>query len=290
MKRIIVSLIFACLSMFVICARGNANVQASAANNEFTLEVEKLTTALGNNADSPQAGDFRVTVNLSNSTGYAGFGFKLYYSNNFVALTKTGQPKVAVQTSGNLGLLTICNVNAPNRFFAVSAASPTLIYNDGTVVTLYLRPVNSSTLTEAQIQGMLTDFVVVSMDALHQQSITDYSEAPGYTELLPYMIGDITGDGLVNIADAIALMSALNNHSYTVSTAGNHFASCYGMYVGENNDYFIFAVGDVNGDGFINSGDTDDILEYYNDVYVAGFDYNGDIATTENYTVPVTFS
>lgn len=293
MKKLIFTFIFACLSVFMLCGKTNDKIQASATGYNLSLDVEKLTANDGDAKNLTQAGDFRINIKIADNQGLAGFGFQLRYSSDFVAITETGHPSVSTYKSGNVGIgLIVCNANSTDRKLAVSGATSSLVYNDGTIVTVYLRPVNAATLTEAKIQGMITGFTVKSMDLLHQQVIppTDYTSPSGYTELLPYMIGDINGDGVVNISDAIALMSALNNHSYTVSTAGNHFASCYGMYVGENNDYFVFAVGDVNGDGFINSDDSDDILEYYNDVYVAGFDYNGDIATTENYTVTVNFS
>ncbi len=299
MKKILLSIVVSIASLILFCCLRTLSAKAvdtefSVAsrvilasevdtwNSKLTAEYPDLDNHVGH--DAVQAGDIMVDVYLTHNTGYAGSGVGIYIDTaNFYALASyhdnqgLGGAILAGEASDYIQMTVSKLYNASNGIIGITTNSFGNETDDGIYTTFFLRAKTNATDLTHPVSG-----IKVTQFCTAQNVDIDYEiETQTQCEYIPYILGDLNGDGVVNTNDSNYLMSAISNGNITRATLANQFVGMAGMYY---HNQVIFEVADVNSDNVINQTDANLILTYYNYILLE-INYNGPIGTQLYITV-----
>lgn len=300
MKKILFAILFSLASLIGFCCM--KSITAEATDAEFSVnsrvvlasEVNAYNQILtdfhhegeGSNInplhDFVQAGDMIVTVSLANNPGFSGSGVGVYYDyanyDVLLAYDDDSGYGVAAFPGDNMQNLSFSMlVNTTKHRVGITTSGTQNATQDGEYVSFFLRAKTNATDLTHPITG-----IKVLQFCNKKNTDLDYEiETQTQCEYIPYILGDLNGDGVVNTNDSNYLMSAISNGDITRATLANQFVGMAGMYY---HNQVIFEVADVNSDNVINQTDANLILTYYNYILLE-VNYNGPIGTQLYITV-----
>lgn len=180
------------------------------------------------------AGDqVRLTINLDAAWGVAGSGMEIHLSYNPTILTP-----VAVETTVlTQGFQFVDNVGTANGQLDIVGLGGDTLAGEGHILDV-LFDVAAGTTAGATAPLSFTEVVMFNWELNELQ--VDYSDTATFTVSPAYVLGDLTGDGSVNVADAV-LAQRIANGEVTPTE-------------------LQLMAGDITGEGVIDSADVTLIL------------------------------
>jgi len=190
-----------------------------------------------------------LPLKMKNTAGIRGFQFDMYLPEGVtVAKTEGGQPKVSLSSGrraeGDQHTLTVSEMeDGAFRFLCGSMYDETFTGNDGEVATVTL---------DVDIDMAEGDYTIALKNIkLTETNINNYyetAELKGLLTVNPYKIGDISGDGEIDVSDYIGVANYI---------------------LGNTPEGFNVLAADVNGDNVVDVSDYIGVanLILYGDVY-----------------------
>jgi hypothetical protein len=237
-------------------------------------------------------GDYAITVYITNNTGFAAVGFRVYYNtdlvepllyNTFKVVHRDGPAadgiNIASSHNSNIGMIGFGGMGSENST------------TDGAIITYYVRPLQGFDIDEDEndiVVGYETErWLDVDADPV-VPSVQNTVKVHHYVETFYCIYGDINNDGYITVEDAQILdeivsdYDPINMDDYTIIYE-------YGVLHNTVNGNYLIAVGDVDQDEDIDEADAIAILDYYTQYIVYNQNgYTGLIGTTAYYYVEYT--
>lgn len=231
------------------------------------------------------AGDYAVSLVISDNTGFAVTGYSIEYN------ASLGTPVTYVDSSDLKTKPIFCKGNVIDNSDVTITASVNLMQHilgsgtmgtsnadsDGVIITYFIRPSQSLTLTQEQSlivnhgadQWRDCNTAIITHDEVDGFTLYSYASGTPYTT---WIIGDIDDDGYITAADAQLILSLYVD--YSVGGAVPLYTTEYlGTFILANNDVadrlYVLTVSDVNSDGVVDVEDANAVLDYYS-TYIAG--------------------
>ena len=204
-------------------------------------DISKMTNAIYAESASGRVGDdMSIKVSLKNANAATSYGFELVLPQGLsIATTSEGDFDAAVTMSARHKGHTLTTNKLANNTYKVGVASlsgKALTDNDGLVLTIKAHVADNMTVGDYPI--LIQNLLIVNTDGTKPavQNTQSKITIEGYTK------GDVDGDGVVDLADAVLVI--------------NH-------YVGKPVNKFVAKAADVDGDGVIDLADAVRIINFY---------------------------
>lgn len=219
----------------------STTLSASAATTSLYLTSSQLTQnetvkVSGVNVTVP-SGFYRIDVNVKNNTGFKGYGLSLDLTNCNI-LTYGG----SVVCKKNM---TDCETAINGNVCSFTYANSKDKSNDGTLFSVYVKKQNNS-----YINLGIRDFNNGSTNIIKPN---DKYSSTGIVTSNSCVIGDANGDAKVNSSDAVLIKQKGNLSVKTINANMSYYFP----------KIKIVRQVDVNDDGYVNSTDATQILDYY---------------------------
>ena len=304
MKKLLLALGFIIVSSLLFFGKG-IQLRAFATNDELNVAVKRLTAGEAaayntssvsnlNNYTAPiQAGDYAVSLTVTNNTGFAATGFRIRYDNYTVYPVCYAYEQAVYykgEAAGNLNLT--CEVNLNQGWVAMATTGSANSTADGIIYTFFFRTYFNDVIPPYDEEYILIDIDVDVWSDYHTTPIS-YSMPSGFTLYArdPYeydwQIGDVNNDGQISIEDVQLIQGLYTYCGNGSSLALTDYTAEYTLYGTYNfNAIFIHSVCDINQDGLIDYTDMMEVFSYYT-TYVIGHEnlnnYTGSINQTAEY-------
>lgn len=289
MKKI-AFVIFSIVGLF-IALTVQKGVQASATDEAIIYGV---AVELTENVDLDynqvaNIGDFKIEFHIDNNPGFTGSGIGLYYDkDNFEPIVNPDSPlicccTIATDEGGSVfrSVSPSIMVNTKKGRFGLTTNGLVDCESNGLFFTVYLRRKQNAPNPNANpsIGTLVSQFYDSHNDDLDYEEPTPYVSPSSISTpvtvtryaYLQYMLGDLNGDGYVNMMDANIISSILGTSASINATVAEDRASALtgytldGLFHNGYNAYegvFIFDVIDVNGDGDVSDADRAQISNF----------------------------
>ncbi|MBQ6040726.1 MAG: hypothetical protein IJL32_08150 [Oscillospiraceae bacterium] len=300
MKKKVLTALFCIVSFALLLACKPIAIRAYAVN-DFGMTVQEIETPFTLNNTSVYAGDYKVTISVSNNNGIAAAGIYCPFSNSAfspICISDHTHPLVSLGTVlTGVPYLSAYSTNLDN--FGLSFSTLSNITGNGDLFSFYLRPNPNASITPENITELISQIVV--------DEIYDEDEEPlsytiptefEYTVAIPYSfyLGDIDGTvsnngyriGLLDVQKLLQMINSYDGTLYVTATDTNFSQTDYpGLYVMINNVPTLeLRVADVNFDGIIDSTDHALLLDYYVDCII-GLEPEGEIGQLQTHVTYV---
>jgi hypothetical protein len=236
-----------------------ASVSAQAATTSLTVSSSKLTSSVVIDNVTVPSGYYKIDICAKNNQGFDGLGMELAFT-NFSPVTKSGE---IVYESSKMG--TWATAVSSSGTYALAGLSSKLVSTDCTIISVYAKK-NSGTssvkLTVKSLTNSDTGKEYISSSTTTTSKI-DTAHA--------CIIGDANGDSSVNSSDSVLI----SQHSgYTTKQVNSNLSTWFPCVK-------IVRQLDVNDDGYVNSTDSNQVLEYYANALVSkAYSTNPEIGKT----------
>ncbi len=240
--------------MCVVPFFGNSMVKASAVSYpSLVIHTSRLTKS---EVSGTYAGDVKIEVSLSSPCNVAECGITVVLGNGLAfrqtsggnpacstSFSSMGRKLVGSQSASVAGIASDSDgIVVTNLFSFYAYKTGSLNSNNGTV-----------SVKVSSLSGKSGDIKLSNVKVDDDNSTVNINPSTGY------VLGDVNGDNRVNSKDSVKILSALN--SKRVSTV-----SVYKL-ANDLSSWFPQAKAaeavDANGDKYVNSADSDAILDYY---------------------------
>ena len=204
-------------------------------------DISQMSNVIYVDPASGRAGDnVSIKVCMKNANIVTSYGFELVLPQGMsIATTSDGDFDAAVTMSTRHKGHTLTTNKLANNTYKVGVASlssKALTGNDGLVLTIKAHVADNMAVGEYPI--MIQNPLIVNTDGTKPAVQNTQSKIT----IEDYMKGDVDGDGVVDLADAVLVI--------------NH-------YVGKPVNKFITKAADVDGDGVIDLADAVRIINFY---------------------------
>ncbi|MBR3043259.1 MAG: hypothetical protein IKI45_02100 [Oscillospiraceae bacterium] len=307
MKKQILMLVGFFFSLFTIGIFKFQSIHAFA-TYEYSYRLEEVESDITNL--NVVAGDIKCTLSLSNnSSGYnlSGVRFK-FDKTKFTVVYNNAQKPSKIIGDAAAGLTVAVEVNLNSQYdpenigiFGFGTMGTDTNDCDGDVISFFLRKIPNAFSENDSISNYIYKPEIEDLGCQISGSPTQYPDYEvddyfEYTKVVSYSycLGDINGDGVVDLYDAqigthmlTAFHNAYPNTEFTtdanvtnlfpyVSSGGDY----NGLYIMINgNRTLVLKVADVDYDNDIDSDDTSLLLSYYLRI-MSGLTWDGDIGST----------
>lgn len=319
MKKMLLTTSTVCIILIILSKV--SSLTAYATNNTLDVVVKCITSdeaSYYNSHMTPSsvqcaAGDYAVSLVISDNTGFAATGYRIKYNTSFgtprtYMSGTTVRPIYCKGTVFNDTPLTVIpSVNLSSGILGYATIGGTNEIDSGVILTFFIQPIQQ--LTVSQEQGLITEHGIdkwldyqtnaVQTHVTNGYTLYSYSSGTPYTT---WIIGDIDHDGYITAADAQWIYILYTDYTvtgdqiiYTAEYIGTYIIDLSPSSPVTVDAIYVATVCDVNEDGVIDVEDAMDVLTYYT-TYVTGQgnlnDYTGIIGTSTGlYTeYSVTFS
>lgn len=297
MKKVCFALLFSLLAFAALLFLSDNTLTAHAVN-DLGYEVERLDTAITVKGQTVPADSLKITVTLSNNTGYCNAGIRFPYDASAlsVIMDENKNPPRPLAVAGP-ALNSLMHEESDNiingiAFVAVAITGMENNTEDGDLITFFLEVSdNSHTLDDYDIDDILFPLEIEDyQDEMQTPIVPQEPTTFEYTTPISYtfMLGDISGDGYISIDDVQLLVQLVNSvtgneldvdGTYTVSST-----TYPGLYISINGTpTLVLRVADVNFDMIVDIDDAWDLLAYYTEVIVSGQPYDGEIGQMQTH-------
>lgn len=288
MKKMLLTTSMVCIILIILSKV--SSLTAYATNNTLDVVVKCITSdeaSYYNSHMTPSsvqcaAGDYAVSLVISNNTGFAATGYRIKYNTSFgtprTYMSGTNvRPIYCKGTVFNDTPLTVNpSVNLSSGILGYATIGGANEIDSGVILTFFIQPIQQ--LTVLQEQGLITEHGIdkwldyqtnaVQTHVTNGYTLYSYSSGTPYTT---WIIGDIDHDGYITAADAQLILGVYVD--YGVSNTGVYTAEYIGTFDLESGQtvdkIYVVTVSDVNGDGVVDTADANQVLDYYA-TYVAG--------------------
>ena len=204
-------------------------------------DISKMTNAIYVEPANGRVGDdVSIKVSLKNANAITSYGFELVLPQGLsIATTSDGDFDAAVTMSARHKGHTLTTNKLANNTYKVGVASlsgKALTDNDGLVLTIKAHVADNMAVGDYPI--LIQNPLIVNTDGTKPAVQNTQSKIT----IEDYMKGDVDGDGVVDLADAVLVI--------------NH-------YVGKAVSKFVEKAADVDGDGVIDLADAVRIINFY---------------------------
>ena len=204
-------------------------------------DISKMTNAIYVEPASGRVGDdMSIKVCLKNANAATSYGFELVLPQGLsIATTSEGDFDAAVTMSTRHKGHTLTTNKLANNTYKVGVASlngKALTDNDGLVLTIKAHVADNMAVGDYPI--LIQNPLIVNSDGTKPAVQNTQSKIT----IEDYTKGDVDGDGIVDLADAVLVI--------------NH-------YVGKPVNKFVAKAADVDGDGVIDLADAVRIINFY---------------------------
>ena len=304
MKKVFMTICMTISALFILVIK-QPTVTAYATNTPTLDVVVKCITASEASAYNSNmntanvqcaAGDYAVSLVITNNTGYAATGYQIIY-NKVLGTAITYAVNRPIYCVGNVlsetDLGIVPSVNLADGIFGLGTMGTVNECDSGVIITFFIRPSEALSLEDEQelITSHHADrwLDTDSNPVIHTTTngYTLYSSHVPDSTTQYWIIGDIDQDGEITAVDAQLILSLYTD--YTVTDGQIIYTSEYnGTYTLSTNPattadgIYVVTVSDVNSDGVVDVTDASLVLQYYTDYEVGQGNlnnYNGLIGT-----------
>ncbi|MBQ8921510.1 MAG: hypothetical protein IJ060_05035 [Oscillospiraceae bacterium] len=293
MKKILFAVItgIACVFLFPSINRQKAHATDTYPNFSISVTEIGVGVKIGNPATTGYLVQddgyeyYAVSLSIHNNVGYTGSGFQLIYNADcYTPVVQEGTERpVYCKGDAASGLVASTSVNFPNHIIALSTSGTNSsgdVTDDGVIYTVVLRKRTDATGTN--FNEFITNFNVCKF--IHSDFSPVFSTAGSADYPIPlyshtfniyYLLGDLDGNGAVEIDDVqilLAMLDRLNNQNIPANTyeeavevLAQEQYTVDGFYGIDHEGalWFVMEAADADHDGIPTTDDAQELLDYY---------------------------